>query len=87
MSAQTLFHDRYGLRLWVQMTIAIACLAVVIASVVAGAFAADRHSCRRVADAMQREYRWGWAEGCMLRLDDGTYVDRSDFHVNRDDVR
>ena len=79
-----MFRRAWDWAYWKGLDIAL-CLtvgtAVVLGLLLGGWFYADRHSCRREADAMSREWRYGWAEGCLVKLSDGTWVDIDKYRL------
>lgn len=69
-----LFVDRYGCRGWVYVASVVLVLGGLIGGITALLRRTDIVRCRNTATAMHREYRSGWLEGCLVKLDDGTFI-------------
>jgi hypothetical protein len=73
------------LRDWVIVTSWIVGVGLALTLLVGGIVGINRHAdvtkCRNTAQRMHREYKSGWLEGCLVRLDDGSYIPLSNLRV------
>lgn len=66
--------------------IAIAVSVALIGLLLGAATGADRIGCERSAEAMQRVHRYGFFEGCLIQLNDGTFVPLDQYRSTVEEV-
>lgn len=79
------YNDRNYLKGWIAntgyaLTVATVTVAV-IGGIVYGIYAGTRHTCHRQAAALQTDYQFGWAEGCMFESG-GRFVPGDIYRLN-----
>lgn len=81
-----LFHDGYGLRIWVVIVITISILGGFLGGIGAFAYHVSFQSCQRFGANVERDTKYDfWGEGCYVQRKDGTFIPTSNYRVNTED--
>lgn len=80
------FTDRWGdLRVGWWIAVIVLPILLLIGGLFALGLASARHGCNRTVTAMEREWRHGWSEGCLVQTSDGRYVPLDTYRLTEEE--
>lgn len=81
-----LFYEDLGFGIeWLRGWVAAVILVLVGATLVGGLYLGADHVCARKADALERDYRFGVFEGCLIEGEGGEYVPLKNWRAVTED--